>query len=193
MPSVPVRLWPGDRWGEVAVFADLPGETIVEADKTAAIALLDRAAFLALVAEFPIAWLAVAEHLSRELKTTSDLLREIQEVEASEARHASLSRFLDMKRRLPAPLLSPPRHARVVARTAPRPARADGPLRLTAPRRDQSALSANVVASCFWKGALKTASQQVPVAWFTSCARRRTRAAQIDHPRRIALHLRANR
>jgi CRP-like cAMP-binding protein len=100
MPSVPVRLWSGDRWDEVAVFADLPGETIVESDKTAAIALLDRAAFLALVAEFPIVWLAVSERLSRELKTTSDLLREIQEVEASETRHASLSRFLYMKRRL---------------------------------------------------------------------------------------------
>jgi CRP-like cAMP-binding protein len=100
IPAAPVHLWPGDRWGEVAVFADLSGETIVEADTAAVVALLDRQAFLALVAEFPIVWLAVAERLSRELKTTSDLLREIQEVEASEAQRASLSRFLDTKRRL---------------------------------------------------------------------------------------------
>jgi hypothetical protein len=51
------------------------------------------------VAELSIVWLAVAERLSRELKTTSDLLREIREVAASEAKPASLGRLLDAKRR----------------------------------------------------------------------------------------------
>jgi CRP-like cAMP-binding protein len=100
MPPTPVRLWPGDRWGEVAVFADLAGEMVVEAEAPATIAWLDRPAFLAILADFPILWLAVAERLSRELKTTSDLLREIQEVERTETQHASFSRFLDTKRRV---------------------------------------------------------------------------------------------
>jgi CRP-like cAMP-binding protein len=102
-PSAPssesMTLWPGDRWDEVAVFADAPADTVVTADGTAVVALLGRAAFRELVADFPIVWLAVAERLSLELKATSDVLREIGEVAASEAKPASLGRLLDTKRR----------------------------------------------------------------------------------------------
>jgi CRP-like cAMP-binding protein len=98
IPSSPTVLWPGDRWDEVAVFADVAGDTAVEAETPAVVALLDRSAFLAIVAEFPIVWLAVAERLSHELKTVSNVLREIQDLAASESTH-SLSRLLDAKRR----------------------------------------------------------------------------------------------
>jgi CRP-like cAMP-binding protein len=94
-----IRLTPGDRWGEVAVFADLSDPIEVTATTPAVVATLDRPAFLALAAEHPILWLAVAERLSRELKTTSDLLREIREVESTDFGRTSFARFLATKRR----------------------------------------------------------------------------------------------
>lgn len=96
---VSIRLRPGDRWGEVAVFADLRDPIEVTATTPAVVATLDRPGLLALAAEHPIVWLAVAERLSRELKTTSDLLREIREVEATDFGRASFTRFLATKRR----------------------------------------------------------------------------------------------
>jgi len=91
-------LWPGDRWDEVALFTEVVAAAVVEADEVAVVALLDRPAFLALVGDFPIVWVAVAERLSRELKATSDLLREIRDLESTET-PAALARFLAARRR----------------------------------------------------------------------------------------------
>jgi CRP-like cAMP-binding protein len=98
--SSSVRLRPGDRWGELAVFGNLPGQTTIEAETPAEVALLDRDAFAAIAAELPIVWLAVAQRLSREVKATSDVLREIRAVETSESGRDSLARFLDAQRRI---------------------------------------------------------------------------------------------
>lgn len=99
LPPVEIRLVAGDHWGELAVFAEIPSGVDVMAREPAVIAMLDPAGFRAITSEFPIAWVRVAALLSHELKWKNDLLREIQEFDASKASAQELDLFLDGKRR----------------------------------------------------------------------------------------------
>lgn len=99
LPPVEIRLGAGDHWGELAVFAEIPSGVGVMAREPAVLALLDPEGFRAIASEFPIAWVRVAALLSRELKWKNDLLREIQEFDASKASARELELFLDSKRR----------------------------------------------------------------------------------------------
>jgi CRP-like cAMP-binding protein len=94
-----VTLGPGDRFGELAVFAGQGGGLELAASAAAEIALLDADAFAALVDEFPVVWVAVVTRLSRELKWKDDLLREIRDFEANRVDAATLEVFLAARRR----------------------------------------------------------------------------------------------
>lgn len=99
LAPVKIRLGPGDRWGELALFAAIRSGVDVEAPAGARLAVLDEEGFRAIGAEFPVVWLAVAAQLSSELKWKNDLLREIEEIDTERASAGELDLFLENKRR----------------------------------------------------------------------------------------------
>ena len=99
LAPVETVLGPGDRWGELAIFAGLRVDVEATARCPSRLALLDPEGFREITREFPVVWLEVSRRLSSELKWKNDLLREIQEFDAWQLGPEALELFLIAKRR----------------------------------------------------------------------------------------------
>lgn len=99
LKPVVTRLRPGDRWGELNLYAELPAQAVIEATQDAEVALLDSPGLKALLDQFPVCVIPVCKSLARETKWKNDLLRDMQEFDGSRLGKTAFSAFVYAQRR----------------------------------------------------------------------------------------------
>jgi len=77
------RMHPGDRFGDAALLTDSWRAAELRAHQPAQLALLDRSALTAVLAEFPAVALPLAAELASELRQRNDQVREVLELGAA--------------------------------------------------------------------------------------------------------------
>ena len=107
-------LEPGDRYGEMALLTGHARAMVVTAERPSEVAEIDRAAFDALLDEFPAIALPLSGELASELATKNDIVRQLLELHAEGLPAEQMRAALDERRD------SLARHGARVVRLSPR-------------------------------------------------------------------------